>query len=180
MMLVRYAVLVVLGFASVGIACGQEHSPVNTDKESAITALDRYEPTSQHTLATLTRRAELFEAKAQLATQCAKGLRLVEKTVNASSPEEDTKEDAQWVHDTSFLLRMWFTKEQQDEWYFTGKEYAAYATTYADEVHTKAEAWETYRKVFGLIMNAQVAVLEKLSDDLDARMNRMKELRNSH
>jgi hypothetical protein len=42
-----------------------------------------------------------------------------------------------------------------------------------EEAHSKEEALEVYKKLFALITNAQIAVLEKMSHDLDARMNRM-------
>ncbi|QPD04902.1 MAG: hypothetical protein Nkreftii_002676 [Candidatus Nitrospira kreftii] len=177
MTLTRYALILVLGLFSIGSAFGQENSPMNLDQDSAMTALDRYNQTSHQIFATLTERAKLFEAKAQLATQCAKGLRLIENVATLTAPNDD--DEAQWRHETFFLVRMWFTKEQQDEWYFAGNEVGDYLKSHIDEAHSKEEALEIYKRAFALIMNAQVAVLEKMSHDLDARMNRIKEPRSS-
>ncbi len=122
MLLARYAVILVFGLASVGIASAQEHSPL------------------QANLATLTKRAEMFEAKAQLATQCAKALRLIEKVMNLTEPNEDN-EEAQWTRETFFLVRMWFTQEQQDEWYFAGKEFAVSMGPQMEQARTKRKPW---------------------------------------
>lgn len=155
MALARYAIILACGVFSVEITFGQEHLPVNAD------------PTNPQTLEMLTERAKMFEAKAQLATQCAKGIRLIQKVVNLTSPNEDSEEE-EWIRETFLLVRLWFTKEQQDEWYFAGKEFA-FLVTDIDQAHTKEEAMETYKKGFSLIMNAQVAALERLSDDLESR-----------
>ncbi|MGB4068910.1 MAG: hypothetical protein WBK08_12850 [Nitrospira sp.] len=174
MVLVRYLMILAFSLSSAGIASAQEHSPVNAVLPSP------------QTLATLTTRAEFFEAKAQLATQCAKGLRLVQSVMNLAAPNDDEDEgkyddedEARWFRETYLLLRMWFTKEQQDEWYFAGKEFAGDSATFLEGVRTKAEAMDKYKRVFALIMNAQVAALEKLSDDLDARMIRIQETRSA-
>jgi hypothetical protein len=166
----------VLGFPSVGIASAQESSPMNINQDSAMTVLDQYNQMSHQIFATLTERAKLFEAKARLATQCAKGLRLIENVATLTAPNEDD-EEAQWRHETFFLVRMWFTKEQQDEWYFAGNEMGDYLKPHIDEAHSKEEALEIYKRAFALIMNAQLAALEKMSHDLDARMNRITDSR---
>jgi len=176
MTLIRYALTLALGFSSVGFASGQESSSTNTDESSAMTALDQYSQTSHQIFATLTGRAKLFEVKAQLATQCAKGLRLIENVATLIAPNDDD-EEAQWAHETFFLVRMWFSEEQRNEWYFAGKEVADYIKSRIDEAHSKEEALEIYKKGFALIMNAQVAALEKMSHDLDARMNRITDSR---
>jgi len=93
-----------------------------------------------------------------------------------TAPNDDD-EEAQWRHETFFLVRMWFTKEQQDEWYFAGNEMGDYLKPHIDEAHSKEEALEIYKRAFALIMNAQVAALEKMSHDLDARMNRITDSR---
>ena len=176
MTLIRYALTLALGFSSVGIASAQESSPMNINQDSAMTALDQYNQASHQIFATLTERAKLFEAKARLATQCAKGLRLIENVETLTAPNDDDDE-AQWRHETFFLVRMWFTKEQQDEWYFAGNEVGDYLKSHIDEAHSKEEALEIYKRAFALIMNAQVAALEKMSHDLDARMNRITDSR---
>lgn len=178
MTLIRYALTLVLGVSSVGSASGQERSPTNLDQDSVMTALDQYDQTSQQIFATLTERAKLFEAKAQLATQCAKGLRLIEKVMKLTEPDEEDGE-AEWKRETFFLVRMWFSEEQRDEWYFAGKEFVADLDTYLEGGPTKAEAMVKYKRVFDQIMNAQVAVLEKMSHDLDARLNRLKDPRSA-
>lgn len=175
MTLIRYALTLALGFPSVGIASAQESSPTNTDESSAMTALDQYDQTSHHIFATLTGRTRLFEVKAQLATQCAKGLRLIENVATLIAPNDDD-EEAQWAHETFFLIHTWF-EEQEKEWQFAGKEVADYIKSRIDEAHSKEEALEIYKKGFALIMNAQVAALEKMSHDLDARMNRITDSR---
>lgn len=166
MVLTRLVMTLAFGLTSVGIAFAQEHSPVQANLASP------------QILATLTKRAELFEAKAKLVTQCAKALRLIQKVMNLTEPNEDNEEE-QWTRETFLLVRMWFTQEQQDEWYFAGKEFAVSMVTDMDQAHTKEEAMATYKRGFALIMNAQIAALEKMSDDLDARRNRIKELRSS-
>jgi hypothetical protein len=176
MTLIRYALTLALGFSSVGIASAQESSPMNINQDSAMTVLDRYNQMSHQIFATLTERAKLFEAKARLATQCAKGLRLIENVATLTAPNDDD-EEAQWRHETFFLVRMWFTKEQQDEWYFAGNEVGDYLKSHIDEAHSKEEALRIYKRAFALIMNAQVAALEKMSHDLDARMNRITDSR---
>lgn len=175
MTLIRYALTLALGLSSVGMASAQESSPVNIDEDSAMTALDRYDQTSHHIFATLTGRAKLFEVKAQLATQCAKGLRLIENVATLIAPNDDD-EEAQWAHETFFLVHTWF-EEQEKEWQFAGKEVADYIKSRIDGAHSKEEALEIYKKGFALIMNAQIAVLEKMSHDLDARMNRITDSR---
>lgn len=149
---------------------------MNINQDSAMTVLDQYNQMSHQIFATLTERAKLFEAKARLATQCAKGLRLIENVATLTAPNDDD-EEAQWRHETFFLVRMWFTKEQQDEWYFAGNEVGDYLKSHIDEAHSKEEALEIYKRAFALIMNAQVAALEKMSHDLDARMNRITDSR---
>lgn len=176
MTLIRYALTLALGFPSVGIASAQESSPMNINQDSAMTALDQYNQASHQIFATLTERAKLFDAKARLATQCAKGLRLIENVATLTAPNDDD-EEAEWRHETFFLVRMWFTKEQQDEWYFAGNEVGDYLKSHIDEAHSKEEALEIYKRAFALIMNAQVAALEKMSHDLDARMNRITDSR---
>jgi hypothetical protein len=141
MTLIRYALTLALGFSSVGIASAQESSPMNINQDSAMTVLDRYNQMSHQIFATLTERAKLFEAKARLATQCAKGLRLIENVATLTAPNDDD-EEAQWRHETFFLVRMWFTKEQQDEWYFAGNEVGDYLKSHIDEAHSKEEALE--------------------------------------
>lgn len=178
MALRAYVMILAFAFSSVGFASAQESSPLNIDKDSAMTALDRYDQTSHQIFATLTERAKLFEAKAQLATQCAKGLRLIENVATLIAPNDDD-EEAQWTRETFFLVRMWFSEEQRNEWYFAGKEVADYMTSHIDEAHSKEEALEIYKRGFALIMNAQIAVLERMSHDLDARMNRIKDPRSS-
>jgi hypothetical protein len=107
-------------------ASGQESSPRNIGESSATTALDRYDQKSHQIFATLTERAELFEAKAKFAAQCVKGLQLIQKVAALTAPKDDDEEEAQWTRETFFLVRMWFGKEDQDEWYFAGQEMADY------------------------------------------------------
>lgn len=166
MTLARYALTLALGLSSVGITSAQEHPPMPTG------------PTSPQALAILTERAEFFEAKAKLATQSAKGLRLVQNVMKLTTPDDDG-EETQWTHETYLLLSMWFSAEQRDEWYLAGKEFGSDFETYLKGVPTKEEALERYKEMFAQIMNAQVTVLEKLSNDLDARMNRLQEPRSS-
>ncbi len=151
---------------------------MNIEEHSARTAVDRYDQTSRQIYATLTERAGLFEAKAQFATQCAKGLRLIQKVATLTAPNDD-EEEAQWVRETFSLVRKWFSKENQDEWYFAGQEMADYGKALMEEAQSKEEALARYKKVFALVTNAQIAVLEKMSRDLDARMNRIEEPRSS-
>ncbi len=156
------------------------------EKATAMVDFNPFDPASQRTLAMLEQRAELFEVQAKLATQCAKGLRLAQEAVNLTSslPDEET---AQWIRETYFLVSAWFTKEQRDEWYFAGKEVVEYAETYAENseslrsrFHAKeVEKVAMYNRGIALIMNAQVAALEKLSNDLVTRMNSIKETRSS-
>ena len=178
MTLIRYALTLALGVSSVGIASGQESFPTNLDQDSAMTVLDRYDQTSDQIFATLTGRTRLFEAKAQLATQCAKGLRLIEKVMKLTEPDEEDGE-AEWTRETSFLVRTWLSEEQRNEWYFAGKEFVADLDTYLEGRPTKAEAMVKYKSGFALIMNTQIAVLERISHDLDARLNRLKDPRSA-
>lgn len=177
MPLTRYALTLALGIFSVGSASGQEHSPTNLDQDSVMTALDQYDQTSDQIFATLTGRTRLFEVKAQLATQCAKGLRLIEKVMKLTEPNEDD-EEADWAHETFFLVHTWF-QEQEKEWQFAGKEFATSMIPQIELAHSREEAMETYKRGFALIINAQIAVLEKMSHDLDARINRLKEPRSA-
>ncbi len=178
MTLARIVIILAFGYSSVGIASGQESSPINIHESSVRTAGDRYDQRSRQIFATLTTRAELFEAKARFATQCAKGLQLIQKVAALTAPKDD-EEEAQWTRETFFLVRMWFGKEDQDEWYFAGQEVAENGKALMEEAHSKEEVLERYKKVFALVMNAQIAVLEKMSRDLDARMNRIKEPQSS-
>ncbi len=177
MALARCAMILLLGLFSVGTASGQEHSPTNLDQDSAMTALDQYDQTSDHIFATVTGRTRLFEVKAQLATQCAKGLRLIENVMKLTEPNEDD-EEADWAHETFFLVHTWF-EEQEKEWQFAGKEFAASMIPQIEQAHSKEEAMETYKRAFALIMNAQIAALEKMSHDLDARIHRLQEPRSA-
>lgn len=169
--------ILLLGLFSVASASGQERSPTNLDQDSVMTALDQSDQTSDHIFATLKGRIRLFEVKAQLATQCAKGLRLIENVMKLTEPNEDD-EEAEWARETFFLVHTWF-EEQEKEWYFAGKEFAVSMGPQIEQAHSKEEAMETYKRGFALIMNAQIAALEKMSHDLDARIHRLQEPRSA-
>ncbi|MBA5868825.1 MAG: hypothetical protein GDA68_02285 [Nitrospira sp. CR2.1] len=94
-----------------------------------------------------------------------------------TEPDEEDGE-AEWTRETWFLVHTWF-EEQEKEWYFAGKKFAVSMDTQLEQVHSKEEAMETYNRGFALIMNAQIAVLEKMSHDLDVRINRLKEPRSA-
>ena len=95
-----------------------------------------------------------------------------------TEPDEEDGE-AEWTRETSFLVRTWLSEEQRNEWYFAGKEFVADLDTYLEGRPTKAEAMVKYKSGFALIMNAQIAVLERISHDLDARLNRLKDPRSA-
>lgn len=180
-----YAMLLVFGFSSPGFAYEETHSPIEAPpgaipdpqypgdrKASAITALTRYDPTSQQTLSTLPERARLFEMRVKLETQCAKGLRLAQKSINLTS-EMDYVEGQQWVMETYVLVMPWVSKEQLDEWYFSGKEVGELLKRYIEDNQSRPEGAPmneeeraAYNGFFALLMNAQVAALEKVSNTL--------------
>lgn len=95
-------------------------------------------------------RTRLFEVKARLAAQCAKGLRLIEKVMKLTEPEEKDGE-AEWTRETLFLVHTWF-EEQEKEWYFAGKTFAVSMDTQLEQAHSREEAMETYNRGFALIM----------------------------
>lgn len=180
-----YAILLVFGFSLPGFAYEEAHSPIEAPpgaapdpqypgerKASAITALTKYDPTSQQTLSTLPERARLFEMKAKLETQCAKGLRLAQKSVNLTS-EMDYFEGGRWIMETYMLVMPWVSKEELDEWYFSGKEVDELVKRYVEDNQSRPEGapmneeeLAVYNGFFALLMNAQVAALEKVSNTL--------------
>lgn len=167
--------ILTLGLSSVGSASAQDGPPATADEKSVMAAPDQ---TSDQIFATVKGRTKLFEVKAQLATQCAKGLRLIEKVMKLTEPNEDD-EETDWTHETYFLVHKWFTEEQEKEWYFAGKEFAVSMIPEMEQAHSREEAMETYKRGFALMMNAQIAEMEKMSRELDARMNRLEGPRNA-
>ena len=153
-----------------------------TDKDHAITGFNPNDPANSQLLTTLIDRAKLLEIKAQSETLCANGLRLAQQVLVAPTllgPEEELTE---WERKMNFLVYTWFTEERRAEWYSAGKAINDYIDRHAErlsQMPNNQEKVELANRLFALLMNTQINVMEKMSHDLEAQINRIKEVRSS-
>lgn len=173
------ALLLALGLSSPALALEQEQQAV-TERLNASTEIIPYDPGSQRTLDTLTRRADMYELKSELGALCATGLRLAQKTIDATTPLLDDGEVNEWQRQITLLVYRSFSEEQQNEWRSAGKDILGDIEAQIESIRetgNEQQKVEFTNRSLALLMNAQVDALEKVANDLGTKIKMLKATR---
>ncbi len=142
-------------------------------KSTALASLKAQYQTARYSLGTLKEKQRASSARARLAILRAEGLRLSQNMIaNPSGPTPDW-ELGVWTDATEKTLEYLFHHEQIQEFHDAENVVFTYAKKYADDYHSrhsgvflKEETQEIVNRLSVLLINVQVATLEKFSRNL--------------
>lgn len=151
---------------------GQQDS-VAKENARAMAAVKAQYQTTKRTVATLNEKQRTTWARARLAALRVEGLRLSQKLItNPSEPLSDEELDL-WDYAKERSLHTLFHQEQIREFNSTEKNAMTYAKGYFDDyvsrsggVLVKEEAQEIQNRLIALVINVEVAALQRFSDNL--------------